>query len=102
MEGPHFCLYDPILKNDPTLWRAASPQHRLTHAPAPMLIPSAPADAATPARKRMPSPARPLRLVAMSTALPVDLTHREVNLTLGQDSAYTDSVVSFLRSSGLP
>jgi arylformamidase len=101
MEGPHFPLYDPIFKNDPTLWRAASPQHRLTRAPAPMLIVCS-------SRRRDACPqAQAFADAATSlggrvTVLPVDLTHREVNLTLGQDSAYTDSVVSFLRSLGLP
>jgi arylformamidase len=37
-EGPHYRLYDPVFKNDLALWRAASPQHRLTRAPAPMLL----------------------------------------------------------------
>jgi acetyl esterase/lipase len=101
MEAPHYRLYDPIFRDDPALWRAASPQHRLTHAPSPMLLvcssrrsdscPQAHAFAGT-----------ATSLGGHVTVLPVDLTHRAINLTLGQDSAYTDSVVSFLRSLGLP
>ena len=101
MQHPHLPLYDPIFKNDPALWRAASPQHRLTHAPAPMLIVCS-------SKRRDACPQAQAFADAATTlggnvaVLPVDLTHREVNLTLGQDSAYTDSVASFLRSLGLP
>jgi len=101
MEGPHFSLYDPIFKDDPALWRAASPQHRLTRAPAPMLIVcSSKRRDACPQAQAFADTATSLG--GRVTVLPVDLSHRDVNLTLGQDSAYTDSVVSILRSLGLP
>jgi acetyl esterase/lipase len=101
MERPHFPLYDPIFKDDPALWRAASPLHRLANAPAPMLLVCS-------SKRRDSCPQaqtfadKATALGGQVTVLPVDLTHRGINLTLGQDGAYTDSVESFLRSLGLP
>jgi acetyl esterase/lipase len=101
MEGPHLPLYDPIFKDDPALWRAASPLHRLIHAPAPILLVCS-------SKRRDSCPQaqtfadKVTALGGQVTILPVDLTHRDINLTLGQDGAYTDSASSFLRALGLP
>jgi arylformamidase len=101
MQGPHYRLYDPIFKDDPALWRAASPQHRMTHAPAPMLLVcSSKRSDSCPQAQAFAGAA--ISLGGRVTVLPVDLTHRAINLTLGQPSAYTDSVESFLHSLGLP
>jgi acetyl esterase/lipase len=97
MEGPHFRLYDEVFKTDRALWKAASPTLRLTSKPAPMLLvcSSRRRDSVAQARGFA---ARAAALGGRATVLPEDLTHGEINATLGAPGAYTDAADAFLRS----
>jgi acetyl esterase/lipase len=101
MEGRHLRLYDNAFKSDPAFWRAASPFHRLTGTPRPLLIvcSSRRRDACPPARAFA---AKATAAGGRATVLPMDLSHREINETLGLPGAYTAAVDAFLRTLGLP
>lgn len=100
MTSKHLRLYDQAFGTDPDYWRAASPFHRLSDRPAPLLaVCSTQRDDACPQARIFTGKASSLG--ARSSVLPVDLSHREINHDLGLSSAYTDSVESFMRSLGI-
>jgi acetyl esterase/lipase len=101
MRQPHLPLYDRAFGGDPQYWRKASPLHRLTGAPAPMLL--------------VCSTLRPMPCVqaegfagavtakgGRANVLPVAMTHAAINRDLGLPGRYTAAVESFLASLGLP
>lgn len=101
MRGRHLRFYDRVFKDDPTYWRQASPLERLTGKPAPMLVVCS--------SRRRDSCAHAREFVAKATALggratvqPEDLSHAEINKTLGSPGPYTAAVDGFLRSIGVP
>ncbi len=100
METRHYRFYDKVFKDDKTLWRDASPTLVLKQAPVPMLIVCS--------TKRSDSCPQAKAFAAKANGMggkvkvhEENLTHRDVNLTLGQGGGYTDEVESFLRSIGL-
>jgi arylformamidase len=101
MRRPHLALYDRAFGEDAAFWRKASPIHRLTEAPAPMLLVCS-------TRRPMPcAQAEAFAEKAVSkggkaTVLPVALTHAKINRELGLPGPYTAAVEAFLRSLGLP
>jgi arylformamidase len=97
MEGRHLPLYDRAFGKDPSFWRAASPFQALSAGGPPMLLvcSSRRSDSCPQARAFS---ARAAQLGRHAIVLPVDLSHEQVNETLGQESAYTTSVEDFLRS----
>jgi acetyl esterase/lipase len=97
MEGPHLPLYDEVFKTDRALWKAASPTLRLHSRPAPMLLVCSSRRKDSPAQA-MGFAARVTALHGRATVLPEDLSHGEINATLGTPGAYTDAVDAFLRS----
>lgn len=101
MQAPHFPLYDSAFGADPAYWRSASPVHRLTGKPLPLL--------AVCSTQRQDSCAQAREFVALavqrgsaSDVLPVDLKHGEINEYLGQPGVYTERVEHFLKRLGLP
>ena len=101
MEAPHARLYDRAFGDDPAYWAQVSPQQQLQKAPVPMLLVcSSRRDDSCPEAQQFQ--ARVLELGGRADLLSEDLSHRQINLTLCEDSAYTDSVDTFLRSLGLP
>jgi acetyl esterase/lipase len=97
MEAPHFPLYTQAFGRDPAFWRAASPYHQWQSAGPPTL--------AVCSSRRAASCAQAERLADRVNALggrvavlPQDLSHMEINSTLGQPGAYTGAVEAFLRT----
>ena len=101
MKGRHLRFYDRVFKDDPAYWRQASPLARLTGRPAPMLVvcSSRRADSCPHARAFV---AKATALGGRASVLPKPLSHREINVTLGEPGPYTAAVDGFLRSIGVP
>lgn len=101
MQRPHYAFYDPVFGDDPAYWRAASPLHRLAGPPvAPMLMVCA--------ARRDDSLAQAEAFAARANALggqvrvlAVDLSHRELNESLGADPDYTAPLDEQLRRAGV-
>lgn len=92
----HPGFYDEAFGSDPAYWRQASPADQWSPRATPMMVvcssrrPDDPCDEARDfARMTSASGVR-------TPVLPVDLSHRDVNETLGQDSAYTRAVDAFI------
>ncbi|QAU32842.1 alpha/beta hydrolase [Janthinobacterium sp. 17J80-10] len=97
MRAPHARLYDDAFGADPKLWADVSPYRQLEGAMAPLLaVCSAQRKAACPQAQHFTAKAQSLDGRAQVLAL--DMSHREINLLLGQDAAYTREVDQFLRS----
>lgn len=96
MQGSHFRLYDAAFGTDPAFWRAVSPVQQMTSAAKPML--------AVCSTRRSDACAQADAFAARATQLGVraqvlrqDLSHRDINQTLGQPGAYTEAVEAFMR-----
>jgi acetyl esterase/lipase len=97
MQAPHLPLYDNAFGNDPAFWRAVSPQQQLSANRPPLL--------AVCSTQRMRSCQQSAAFVDAANAsgtraelLREDLSHLEINNTLGTPGAYTDTVERFLGS----
>lgn len=97
MQGNHFRLYDAAFGTDPAYWRAVSPLQQLTASAKPML--------AVCSTRRTDSCAqadalaqRAGQLGVRVSVLPQDLSHRDINQTLGLPGAYTEAVEAFMAS----
>jgi arylformamidase len=97
MEQRHLPLYDRAFGSDPQAWAALSPIARLAQAPAPLL--------AVCSTRRKESCGQADRFVAKASGLGgqarvlrEDLSHQEINATLGAPSDYTAQVDAFLQS----
>lgn len=101
MQARHLRLYDRAFGNQPAFWREASPLHRLDGARAPLLLvcSSQRRDSCPQARQLAE---RATALGGRAQVLPEDLSHAEINRTLGQPGRYTEAVDGFLQSLGLP
>ena len=97
MNNRHLGLYDRAFGTDPRQWTAVSPIAQLTRGTAPML-------AVCSSRRRESCPAsdrfaaRANGLGGKARVLREDLSHGEINATLGAPSDYTAQVDAFLRS----
>ncbi|MGN6381059.1 MAG: alpha/beta hydrolase [Dyella sp.] len=97
MRGRHFLLYDEAFGANPADWLAVSPFQQLRAAPAPFL-------AVCSSRRRDSCPQAHAfvdKVHAQGSrgrALEEDLTHAQINKTLGVPSDYTTEVDTFLRS----
>jgi len=101
MQGKHHRIYDRAFGKDSKFWSEASPYHRLTTAPAPMLLVcSTRRDDACP--QAQPFALKATKLGGRVVVLPVDMKHGEINKELGLPSDYTATVETFMRSLGLP
>lgn len=103
MEQRHMPLYDNAFGTDPLYWRRASPFHQLSAGAPPML--------AVCSTRRNNACAQARHFQAGATAIGVrvqiseqDMSHREINLLLGDEGRYTSIVERFvstlLRSPG--
>ncbi len=97
MNNRHFGLYDRAFGNDPTQWTAVSPIAQLSQATPPML--------AVCSSRRRESCGQADRFAAKANGLGghvrvlrEDLSHMEINATLGAESDYTTQVDAFMRS----
>ncbi len=97
MNNRHLGLYDRAFGADPQQWPAVSPIAQLTHGTAPML-------AVCSSRRRESCPtsdrfaAKANGLGGSVHVLREDLSHMEINATLGAPSDYTTQVDAFLQS----
>lgn len=101
MKGRHARLYDRAFGNDPAVWRANSPTLRVHGKPAPALLVCS-SKRAESCDQANGFAAALKRAGGRATVLPEDLTHMDINGTLGKASAYTAAVDGFLKSLGLP
>lgn len=97
MQSRHLRLYDEAFGSDPAAWAAASPITQLQTEIAPFLAvcSSRRSDSCGQAQAFA---AKARRFGARAEVLPEDLSHREINETLGEPSAYTTAVDRFLAS----
>ena len=97
MDSRHFGLYDRAFGSDPQKWAAVSPMAQLAHATAPLL-------AVCSSRRRESCPtsdrfaAKANGLGGKVRVLREDLSHGDINATLGGPSDYTAQVDAFLKS----
>lgn len=97
MEERHFKLYDEAFGKDPVFWQKVSPYHLLTKPVPPILVvcSSRRGDSMSQARQFA---ARAAKVGSRVTVHDEDLSHKEINQTLGLPGAYTDAVEAFLGS----
>lgn len=97
MGGEHKRLHDQAFGADQAFWRAASPYAQLAGKAQPfLLVCSTQRAEACPSANRFGDKAR--QFGSRVEVLPVDLSHGDINATLGEASAYTEAVDSFVRS----
>jgi arylformamidase len=103
MRQRHFALYDRAFGADPAAWQEASPLHRLEAGlGSPMLaVCSSRRGDSCPQASAFAAKAASLGGQRV-TVLPIDLSHGELNDLLGVAGDYTDAVLAFVRSIGLP
>jgi arylformamidase len=95
MRRRHARFYDEAFGSDPARWRAGSPFHELRGGVAPLLAVCS---------SRRPDSCRQAEAFAQRAralgdrvrVLPQDLSHRKINVRLGEDPSYTREVESFL------
>ncbi len=97
MQGSHLRLYDAAVGTDPAFWRAVSPLQQLTASAKPMLAvcSSRRSDACAQADVFAE---RAAQLGVRAQVLRQDLSHRDINQSLGLAGAYTDAVEAFMAS----
>jgi acetyl esterase/lipase len=97
MQNQHFRLFDKAFGTDEAFWHQTSPLDRLTAKATPfMLVCSSQRRTSCPANHEFARRAKALGVSA--TVLEEDLSHSEINETLGLPGAYTDSVDGFVRA----
>jgi hypothetical protein len=97
MNNRHFGLYDRAFGADPQQWNAVSPWAQLTHSTAPMLaVCSTRRRESCPQADRFTTKANGLG--GKARVLREDLSHGEINATLGAASDYTTQVDAFMQA----
>lgn len=98
MSGRHMRLYDDAFGTDPAFWAKASPWQVLQTKPVPFLAvcSSRRADSCPQAQHFVD---KVESLGGTGQVLAEDLSHAEINQTLGEPGAYTDAVENFLKRS---
>ncbi|HWH81864.1 MAG TPA: alpha/beta hydrolase [Burkholderiaceae bacterium] len=100
MRAPHARFYDRVFGSDPALWQAASPIDSLTPGAPPMLLVCSTRRADHSCAQSAAFAARANALGVRAQVSPQDLSHAEVNATLGLAGTETDEVDAFLASVG--
>ena len=100
MTQRHLPLFDQAFGRDRSFWTSVSPLQQLRARPAPILAvcSSQRSDSCPPNGDFV---ARVRALGGRAELLPQPLSHREINVTLGEDNAYTRAVERFLHSLGI-
>lgn len=96
MSSRHLKFYDEAFGADPAYWTKASPADQWTPAAIPMMIVCSSKRPDKPCRGADAFQAQAKKAGKDTPVLPVDLTHEDVNKTLGLPSAYTEKVDSFM------
>ncbi len=97
MEHRHMRLYDEAFGSDPAFWRKVSPMHALQPGAQPMLL------VCSTQREASCSQAHAFAQRVKASGARADVleqakSHREINLQLGSDGAYTSAVQAFIDS----
>jgi acetyl esterase/lipase len=97
MEHRHMRLYDEAFGSDPAFWRKVSPMHALQPGAQPMLLVCS-SQRETSCSQAHAFAQRMKAGGARAEVLEEAKSHREINLQLGADSAYTGAVQAFIDS----
>lgn len=95
MGNRHARLYDEAFGSDPSYWRQVSPLHLLQSAPLPLLAVCSSRRAYS-CDEAKAFVAKANGFGARASALPEDLSHRDINVQLGTDGDYTEAVERFM------
>lgn len=98
MSLPHYPLYDEVLGSDPAFWLAISPFHAVTGVQPPYQFVCSTSRPDRPCLQAQGMAAHVQALGGRAEVLPQDLTHGEINATLGLESDYTRAVEAFMGS----
>lgn len=98
MQRRHLPLYDAAFGSDPATWRALSPRHRLGAGATPLLLVCSSTRRDRPCDQARDMVAAAKGLKVRAEMLPQPLSHRDINVTLGQAGPYTAAVDAFLAS----
>lgn len=98
MSHPHFPLYDKAFGDDPAYWRSVSPFYQVSDEATPMLLVCSTRRQDSCEQSELFA-GKVQRQGGHATVQPEDLSHREINVTLGLPGAYTDAVDAFIEGS---
>ncbi|MEP7297324.1 MAG: alpha/beta hydrolase [Burkholderiales bacterium] len=101
MQRRHARFYDRVFGADAALWRAASPTEVVTAAAPPMLLVCSTQRSDGSCGQAQAFAAQALARGARASVLEQDLSHIEVNATLGLPGTETDAVQAFFDTIGL-
>jgi arylformamidase len=96
MNARHMRFYDRVFGADPAYWRTVSPTGVLAAGATPMLLVCSTQRADNPCAQSRDFAAKVMAQGARASVLPQDLTHEQVNTTLGLPGAYTGAVDGFI------
>lgn len=96
MKARHMRFYDRVFGADPAYWRTVSPTGVLAADATPMLLVCSTQRADDPCAQSRDFAAKVTARGARASVLPQDLTHEQVNTTLGLPGGYTDAVDGFI------
>ena len=101
MRRRHARFYDQVFGSDPAFWRRMSPEQVLRPGAAPLLLVCSTQRRDDPCAQARGFAGAAARLGVRTELLPQDLSHAEINQSLGQSGAYTDAVDRFLATAGV-
>jgi arylformamidase len=96
MQARHMRFYDRVFGADPVYWRSVSPTGVLAPGATPMLLVCSTQRADGACAQARDFAAKVTAQGARASVLPQDLTHEQVNTTLGLPGAYTEAVDGFI------
>jgi len=96
MQARHMRFYDRVFGADPAYWRSVSPGSVLAPGTMPMLLVCSTQRADGSCGQSRDFAAKVTAQGGRASVLPQDLTHAEVNTTLGLPGAYTEAVDGFI------
>ncbi len=98
MSLPHYPLYDEVLGSDPAFWLTISPYQAVTGIVPPYQFVCSTSRPDRPCLQAQGMAAHVKALGGRAEVLPQDLTHGEINATLGLENDYTRAVEAFMGS----
>jgi acetyl esterase/lipase len=98
MGSRHPRLYDNAFGTDKNFWREASPLHVMTAGAKPLLAVCSSKRPDDPCSDAYAFAAKATSMLARVEVLKQPLSHRQINLMLGEPGAYTEAVETFLAS----
>ena len=98
MRARHMGFYDKVFGADPAYWRSVSPSSVLAADATPMLLVCSTQRGDGPCPQARDFAAKVMAKGVRASVLPQDLTHEQINATLGLPGAYTEAVDGFMAS----